>query len=124
VSGWDGYAVDVPTHPALDEPWAALLSRWNDDAAHARFLELAATADALDVAAARYRQRRQVDRDDARAHKGLERAVLLAQRLYQARAQAERPPRAPLLLKIAGTMFAGLILMAAVWVLVIAARSP
>jgi hypothetical protein len=117
VARWDSFAADVPTHPALDQPWAELQAAWEDDTAHARFLEAAASADALDVAAARYRQRRQADRADGRAQKGLERAATLAQRLYQMRARSERPPKAPVVLRIAGTMFAGLILIAALWVL-------
>jgi len=123
VARWDGFALDIPTHPALDQPWAELMAAWDDDTAHARFLEAAATADALDVAAARYRQRRQADRDDLKAQKGLERAATLAQRLYQMRARSERPPKAPVVLRVFGTLCAGLILIAAIWVLVVAVRS-
>jgi hypothetical protein len=117
VTRWGGFALDVPTHPALDQPWEELLGAWDDDTAHARFLEAAATADALDVAAARYRQRRLVTPDDGRAQRGLEKAATLAQRLYQMRARSERPPKAPIVLRVVGTMFAGLILVAALWVL-------
>lgn len=123
VARWEGYAVEAPTHPALDEPWRALEAAWGDDAAHARFLETAAAVDALDVAAARYRARRLADPSDARAERGLSRAVAMAQTLYVARAQAERPPRAPVILKLVGTLFAGLILIAAIWVLVVAVRN-
>jgi hypothetical protein len=122
VARWEGFALDVPTHPALDQPWAELVAAWDDDSAHARFLEAAATADALDVAAARYRQRRQADGEEPRAQKGLERAANLAQRLYQMRARSERPPKAPVVLRVLATIFAGLILMAAVRVLVVAVR--
>jgi hypothetical protein len=118
VTRWETFAAETPAHPVLDPLWSALVSRWNDDGAHQRFLDAAAIADALDLAAARYRQRYYADRDDARAQGGLERAVRLAQTLYEARARSERPPRAPLILKIAGTMCAGLVLIAAVWVLV------
>jgi hypothetical protein len=117
VARWQGFALDVPTHPALDQPWEELLRAWDDDTAHARFLEAAASADALDVAAARYRLRRVATPADGRAQKGLEKAANLAQRLYQMRARSERPPKAPIILRIVGTMFAGLILLAALWVL-------
>ena len=123
VARWEGYAVEEPTHPALDEPWRALEAAWDDEAAHARFLELAAAVDALDLAAARYRQRRQADPSDARAERGLGRAVTMAQSLYVARAATERPPRAPMILKLLGTLFAGLILIAAIWVAVVAFRN-
>jgi hypothetical protein len=117
VARWDGFAASELTHPALDVPWAELAAAWDDDTAHARFLELAATVDALDVAAACYRRVRRDRPDDARAERGLERAVTLAQRLYVMRAESERPPRAPVILKMLGTMCAGLILLAALWTL-------
>jgi hypothetical protein len=119
VTRWEGFAADEPTHPALDEPWAKLVDSWDDEAAHARFLELAAAFDGLDVAAARYRKRKLADPNDARAEEGLVRAVTMAQTLYVAKAQAERPPRAPMVLKVVGTMFAGLVLLAAIWVMVV-----
>jgi hypothetical protein len=123
VARWEGYSVEEPTHPALDTPWVELEANWHDDAAHQRFLELAAGSDGLDVAAARYRKRALNDPADARAQRGVERAVAMAQTLYVARAAAERPPRAPVILKLVGTMFAGLILIAAVWVMVVALRT-
>ncbi len=119
VARWEGWAGGEPTHPALEEPWAKLQASWSDDAAHARFVELAATVDALDVAAAHYRRRALAEPGDPRAQHGLQRAVAMAQTLYVARAQAERPPRAPVILKVVGTMFAGLILLAALWVIVV-----
>jgi hypothetical protein len=123
VTRWEGFAVEEPNHPALDEPWQTLQSEWNDDAAHARFLELASTADALDVAAAKYRKR-QLATPDEKAEKGLQRAVNMAQTLYRAKAQAERPPRAPLILKLVGTMFAGLILLTALYVVLVTFVRP
>jgi hypothetical protein len=123
VARWEGFAVVTPTHPALDGPWAEVEAAWTDDSAHARFLEAAAAADALDLAAARYRQRRMGNPEDARAQKGLEKAALLAQRLYQMRARNERPPKAPVVLRIVGTMFAGLVLLGAIWVLIVAMRN-
>jgi hypothetical protein len=123
VARWEGFAADVPTHPALDRPWAEVEAAWEDDTAHARFLEAAASADALDIAAARYRQRRMANPEDGRAQKNLEKAAVLAQRLYQMRARAERPPKAPVVLRIVGTMFAGLVLLGAIWVLIVAMRN-
>jgi len=124
VARWEGFAVEDPSHPMLEEPWQKLEASWNDDAAHSAFLELASTADALDVAAAKYRRRKQASPGDARAERGLQRAVSMAQTLYVARAQAERPPRAPVILKIVGTMFAGLILLAAIYVVIVTFARP
>lgn len=122
VARWEGYAAEEPSHSVLDGPWVELEARWGDDEAHQKFLEAAAGCDGLDFAAARYRSRTLADAGDARAQRGLERAVAMAQTLYVARAAAERPPRAPVILKLLGTMFAGLILIAAIWVLVVALR--
>ena len=124
VARWEGFAVEEPTHPALEEPWHKLEAAWGDDKAHTAFLELAATVDGLDVAAARYRRRKLAAPEDEKAERGLQRAVTMAQTLYVARAQAERPPRAPIILKIAGTMFAGLILLAAVYVVIVTFARP
>lgn len=124
VARWEGFAAEDPTHPMLEEPWQKLEASWNDDAAHSAFLELASTVDALDVAAAKYRRRKQAAPEDARAERGLARAVSMAQTLYVARAQAERPPRAPVILKIVGTMFAGLILLAAIYVVIVTFARP
>ncbi|MCA1664888.1 MAG: hypothetical protein LC659_11550, partial [Myxococcales bacterium] len=125
VARWDGFAVAELTHPALEQPWDTLQRSWSDDAAHTGFLELAATVEGLDVAAAKYRRRKLADPSDARADRGLQRAVTMAQTLYVARAQAERPPRAPVILKIVGTMFAGFILLAAVYVVIVTfTRTP
>lgn len=124
VARWEGFAVEEPSHPALEEPWHALEAAWDEDKAHTAFLELAAAVDGLDVAAAKYRKRQVATPDDARAERGLQRAVTMAQTLYVARAQAERPPRAPIILKIVGTMFAGLILLAAVYVVIVTFVRP
>jgi hypothetical protein len=125
VARWEGFAVEEPTHPALEQPWDKLQETWSDDAAHSAFLELAATVEGLDVAAAKYRRRKLADPSDARAERGLARAVTMAQTLYVAKAQAERPPRAPVILKIVGTMFAGLILLAALYVVIVTfTRTP
>ncbi|MGZ3406265.1 MAG: hypothetical protein ACXVDD_22165 [Polyangia bacterium] len=124
VTRWEGFAVEEPTHPALEEPWTKLEAAWHDDAAHTRFLELAATVDGLDVAAAKYRRKKQAQPGDEKADKGLQRAVTMAHRLYVARAEAERPPRAPVILKIVGTMFAGLILLAAIYAIIVTFTRP
>ncbi|HEX9102134.1 MAG TPA: hypothetical protein VF997_08025, partial [Polyangia bacterium] len=125
VARWEGFAVEEPSHPALEEPWRALEAAWGDDKAHSAFLELAATVDGLDVAAAKYRRRQRTAPEDEKAARGLQRAVTMAQTLYVAKAQAERPPRAPVILKIAGTMFAGLILLAALYVVIVTfVRTP
>jgi hypothetical protein len=120
VTRWEGYATEEPTHPALEEPWKELeAGQWQDESAHARFLELAAAVDGLDVAAARYRKKTLAEPDDTRAQWGLDRAVGMAQTLYVAKAKAERPPRAPLILKLVGTLFAGFILLAALYAVVV-----
>jgi hypothetical protein len=119
VARWEGFAVEDPMHPALEEPWKKLEETWGDDAAHTAFLELAATVEGLDVAAAKYRRRKQAMPEDTKAERGLARAVSMAQTLYVAKAKAERPPRAPVILKIVGTMFAGLILLAAIYVVIV-----
>jgi hypothetical protein len=123
VMRWEGFAAEEPSHPALEEPWQQLEAAWNEDAAHTRFLELASTFDGLDVAAAKYRRRQLAEPGDERAARGLQRAVNMAQTLYVATAEAERPPRAPAILKLVGTMFAGLILLAAVWVVIVSITS-
>jgi hypothetical protein len=122
VSRWEGFATVEPSLPALDEPWAELQEKWHDAQAHHRFLDLAATLDGLDVAAAKYRRINLVRPDDERAQTGLRQAAERAQRLYVTRAQMERPPRAPAILKLMGTMFAGLILLAALWAIATALR--
>jgi hypothetical protein len=124
VARWEGFAAEEPNHPALDEPWQKLLAEWQDDAAHTRFLELAATVDGLDIAAAKYRRMQLATPEDARAEKGLSRAVNMAQTLYKAKAQAERPPRAPIILKVVGTMFAGMILLTAIYVVMVTLVRP
>jgi hypothetical protein len=117
IARWEGFANVEPSLPALDEPWAELVAAWDDAEAHDRFLDLAASFDALDVAAARYRRVSLERKDDERAQTGLRQAVERAQTLYVMRAKMERPPRAPVILKLLGMMFAGVILIVAVWTL-------
>lgn len=115
---WERFAASAPPpDPVIDAPWAKLQAAWDEDAAHAKFLDAAAAADALDVAAAHYRRRRDANPDDARAKSGLERTLMLAQRIYQARAQSERtPPQSLKTLKLIGTLFAGLMFGAVVYI--------
>src|SRR3954468_19294973 len=70
VARWEGFAAEEPTHPALEEPWKKLEATWGDDAAHTAFLELAATVEGLDVAAARYRRRKLAQPGDEKAGGG------------------------------------------------------
>jgi hypothetical protein len=51
--------------PALDELWAKVSARWDDDKAHAAFLELCRLQGALSEAAARYRRARDASDDEA-----------------------------------------------------------
>ena len=119
VAHWGHFAATAPpVDPVLDAPWAALELAWDQDGAHGKFLDAAASADALDVAAAHYRRRRDANPEDARARAGLERTLMLAQRIYQARAQSERtPPSSVKTLKLLGTLFAGLMFGAVVYIL-------
>ena len=71
----------------------------------------------MDVAAAKYHKRKLAEPGDEKADKGLSRAVNMAHTLYVARAEAERPPRAPVIL-VVGTMF-GLILLAALYAVIV-----
>ena len=120
VAHWERFAASAPPpDPVIDAPWAKLEAAWDEDAAHAKFLDAAAAADALDVAAAHYRRRRDANPDDARATSGLERTLMLAQRIYQARAQSERvPPSSIKTLKLVGTVFAMLMFFVVVYIFV------
>jgi hypothetical protein len=86
VTRWEGFAavsVGLAGHPLLDGLWAAVEADWNDGAAHERFLDQAASARRLDVAAARYGAARRTRPGDARAESGLKRAALLVERLLE-----------------------------------------
>jgi hypothetical protein len=117
VDRWDGFAAAPPAHEALDAAWAALLTSWEDNDAHRRFLEAAAHMDALDIAAARYQERRREYPSDARADTGLRRAASLAENLQAARAQAERLRVPGAWLRIVGQLFAAVIVLGLVWAL-------
>src|SRR6476659_5035258 len=73
VARWEGFAVEEPTHPALEEPWQKLEAAWGDEKAHTAFLELAAAVEGLDVAASKYRRRKQAVPGDEKAERGLAR---------------------------------------------------
>ncbi len=108
VARWESFTDGVTPHPAIDAAWTDLDARWSDADAHRRFLELAASADALDLAAAHYKKRLGSDPSDERARKGLERAASLAETLHAARIDADRV-RAPIWLRIAGYLGGGLV---------------
>ena len=92
---WEGFRVELPSYPPVDDAWKELLGSWEDEAAHKRFLDRAAQYDGLDVAAALYRDVQRQRPADPRAAAALERLVVLAQDLYAARALAGRPPKGP-----------------------------
>jgi hypothetical protein len=87
VTRWETYKPEVPSLEPVDKAWSDLQAKWDDDAAHEMFLELAAHFDGLDVAAALYKKRSVDDPQDTRAREGLTRAVTLAQNLYVAKAR-------------------------------------
>jgi uncharacterized Zn finger protein (UPF0148 family) len=98
VERWSSFDRRPPSHPPVDEAWAALEASWADEAAHKRFVERAAETDGLDVAAARYRAVVRARPDDEPARRGLERVAALAETLHAARMRAERArPPTPLL---------------------------
>jgi hypothetical protein len=117
---WSGFAAAAPGHPLVDRLWARLLESWEDEAQHARFLDEATAAGALDIAAARYSLRLRDQPDDARARSGLERATQLA---LQLRAPLSDPDEVlgsgARLLKLAGIGVAALLLLATMWVLML-----
>ena len=90
VAKWEGFIYERPKLEPVDEAWARLEASWEDDLAHRKFLELSASVDGLDVAAAHYQAVRRSRPDDARAQEGVRRSVALAQSVYTARSQAER----------------------------------
>ena len=85
------FATDTALPPGLAGQWAGVLERWNDAGVHALFLESCAQAEALDLAAARYRP---LSADPARAERArasLDRIVALAEAAL--RKQATPPDR-------------------------------
>lgn len=117
VARFELYRDELPELPAIDEAWAALAGRWEDDEAHRRFLETAAACDGLDLAAGHYRKVRAERPDDARAEAGLERAVELAVNLYIGRTLAARAEGTSRLLKLAGLAGGAAVVLAALLLL-------
>jgi hypothetical protein len=113
---WDGWREEMPSIPALDEAWEKLQHEWEDERAHRRFLEQAAQLDALDLAAAHYRQRRRENPNDARAEEGLKRAAQLAVNVYAQKAQAERTTPPSGWWRVGGLIGALVIILAGFWV--------
>ncbi len=118
VARWAVYSDEPPAHPALDPVWEALQASWQDQATHARFLELAASSGGLDLAAARYRAARKQRPGDALADAGLQRALVLAEHLHVAAAQSERRPTG-FVLRLVGFTLTALVLLSAVWLAVL-----
>jgi hypothetical protein len=121
VARWASYSDEPPEHPALDPAWSALEASWQDEAAHARFLDLAATSGGLDLAAARYRAARRRRPGDPVAEAGLKRALTLAEHLHVAAAQGERRPTG-VLLRVLGFGLTALVFLAALWLGVLLIR--
>jgi hypothetical protein len=59
VTPSDGATADVGPDAALDAAWTTVLAAWYDDAAHERFVALAAALDRLPDAGRRYRAERE-----------------------------------------------------------------
>jgi len=123
VARWESFRDETAPCPPVDEAWAALQTRWDDDAAHRRFLETAAMADALDLAARLYRRRRQEHPSDARAAEGLRRAASMAESLHAARAAERRPPTPSPLWRIVSLLGAAVVVLSLVWILSLLLRS-
>jgi hypothetical protein len=118
VSRWATFSASLPEDPRLDELWRALLADWQDPQRHARFLDEAAGASGLDLAAARYRLAARERPGDPLAEAGLARAAMLAERLHAARAESERPgPQR--WLERASVAVATLVLAGAIWILAV-----
>lgn len=120
VARWPRFQPPPIAHELVDASWAALEALWEDDSAHARFLDEASRAEALDVAATRYRERARKQPGDERARAGLTRAALLAERLHDARAAAPSEP--PGWVRGVGVAGALVVLGAALWLLSVALR--
>ena len=115
VSRWAGFSNDLPSHPVLDALWGKVEEAWEDDTRHARFLEEAAAAGALDLAAARYSGRIRKD-GDPRAKAGLDRATNLALQLQKVTAGSDLG-QAARWLKIVGTTVAIALFLCTLWLL-------
>ncbi|MFI5289688.1 MAG: hypothetical protein ACHQ17_08555, partial [Polyangia bacterium] len=42
VARWEGFLLELPLLPPVDQAWDELLRAWHDDEAHRRFLQIAA----------------------------------------------------------------------------------
>jgi hypothetical protein len=73
------FAADTTLPPGLAEKWADVLARWDEPAVHAIFLEECAQAEALDLAAARYRTQAGDPAHADRCRSSLDRIVALAE---------------------------------------------
>jgi hypothetical protein len=93
---------------------------WDDDSAHARFLDQAAVLGALDLAAACYRRKLGAQATQARAQSGLDRAVRLALQLHQASPHDPSIARTARLVKFAGIFVALVLFVATMWVVWVA----
>jgi hypothetical protein len=122
VARWEGFVLELPSVPEVDAAWKQLQDVWHEADAHRRFLEQASSLDALDVAAARYREAKRERPGDARAEDGLRRAVSLAESLYAQRAQAARTAMPSGWLRVAGLVGAILVLSVALGLLFWALR--
>jgi hypothetical protein len=112
VEKWEGFIVELPSLPPVDEAWKKLEQTWEDDDAHRRFLDQAAAFDGLDVAAALYRDARRRRPADARAEAGIKRAILLAENLYAAKSQAARTQVPPGWFRVVGLVGAIVVVLA------------
>ena len=113
VVRWQGFVPELPSVPEADAAWQALQGEWESADAHRRFLETASALDALDVAAARYREARRDRPGDAKADEGLRRAVSLAESLYAQKAQSARTRMPSGWLRVAGLIGAIVVLVVA-----------
>ena len=88
------FATETALPPGLSKRWDAVLGAWDDAGVHAVFIETCAQAEALDLAAARYRALRSEPERAERCAKALDRIVALAEsRLQKTSAGAERVVR-------------------------------
>jgi hypothetical protein len=121
VDRWEGFIVAAPSHPLLDRLWEEVVGHWENDQAHARFLDGAASAGGLDLAAARYRIARKQRPGDGRAEAGLRRALSLAENLHHIHAHNTRPRAVGAWFRVVGYLAGGFIVLVAaagIWMLV------
>jgi hypothetical protein len=114
VSRWESFVTEPLEHPAVDAAWATLREHWEDSAAHRAFLEAASVADALDVAAARYRDELRAHPSSSRAQRGLKRAEALAVNLHAQRSLGDRVSMSSPTLRTALKILAVLVAMAVI----------